>query len=867
MAAVSLRIVIGMITAVIVLIVASVTLAITYTVSISAVHSNGNQLAEAIVNNVALQVEQYVGMPEKHLFAIQNMSKTYNVVLPPDDPQYASGAWGYRYRSFIQGQSLESNYSYSSIALLWADGSMIVSLDFQYTRGWASENIQTWRNRTLPNGTIQSYAQAENVMYNFKTKQPWNVSERGPMPMTVYPSDSRSAGYKSILQLNNYEEKCVWFPPAVDNNEAGNPRFLLYGVCILYNYTRTLLGTANVGRFLDNVNDYLKMTSKTDNTQLFVVDNYKYLVATTHSTKAMAYYPAGTPITEGCSSSRSVSGGVSEVVGCRVPAKLFPYAPLKDVVAKDPTFVVTAGRRLEYGTLDGESYYYVSQRIPSKLTGYTMNLVLFMPESDILGGIVTGRNIAIGVTVAVFVVAAALSFILVGALLAPIDEVARRMYYTSQLTTEKEQRRLVYMSEQEGEHSSVLADDESQVGAPTEDTLDAPLQRSAMIEIRSLQAAYNTMDTAIKSFTRYVPRDVVKELMATNQMCEIQMRPMRCSMLFTDIANFTTLCEKVPTPVLSSLVRLYFEQSSKIVMKHGGIIDKFIGDCIMVVWGAPVPIDHQEIRSAICARMLVHETHQNPLRKAFSDVGWDLGIRAGVASGEVLAGNMGSQMRMNYTVIGDEVNLASRLEGLNKQWGTNVMISETTAEEVTEFLALRKVIAITVVGKDQPVIVYEVLGVRQDADTERFGAMTSNDASTEAQSVNQVQQEEDFKMMEERYGVKKSKRSKMATDYVPLPNQPKSTGALLARAMRKVPVSDEEIKFARMYEAALQHWTKGDFAGAVEHFRLIETEPGLPTSAFQRLSVQKVLAAAEERLRLRTPVDPAWNGVWASTEK
>ncbi len=96
--------------------------------------------------------------------------------------------------------------------------------------------------------------------------------------------------------------------------------------------------------------------------------------------------------------------------------------------------------------------------------------------------------------------------------------------------------------------------------------------------------------------------------MATNQICDITMKSTNCSVLFTDIAGFTSICERVPPHLLSGLVKLY---TSRIVIGHGGVIDKFIGDCIMAVWGAPLPIDKQELRAALCGRMLVQ---RNKLR-------------------------------------------------------------------------------------------------------------------------------------------------------------------------------------------------------------------------------------------------------------
>jgi hypothetical protein len=145
-------------------------------------------------------------------------------------------------------------------------------------------------------------------------------------------------------------------------------------------------------------------------------------------------------------------------------------------------------------------------------------------------------------------------------------------------------------------------------------------------------------------------------------------------------------------------------------MTHGGLIDKFIGDCIMAVWGAPFAIGNQETRGALCAAMMERETRVAPLSDEFDAAGESLHVRVGVATGTVRAGNMGTSERMNYTVIGDDVNLAARLESLNKQFNTRVLLAQSTAERVAPVLALRLVHRIRVVGKDAPVEVYDIVG-------------------------------------------------------------------------------------------------------------------------------------------------------------
>jgi len=185
-------------------------------------------------------------------------------------------------------------------------------------------------------------------------------------------------------------------------------------------------------------------------------------------------------------------------------------------------------------------------------------------------------------------------------------------------------------------------------------------------------------------------------------------------MLFVDIAGFTSMCERVPPDALSGLVSQYFETMSSLVMSHSGLIDKYIGDCIMAVWGAPFAVPSKAARATLCGLRIDRETRVDPLLSAFDAEGEQLSIRVGIASGVVLAGNMGSAERMNYTVIGDAVNLASRIEGLNKALGTRVAVDDDTAAEIGTLFILRTLVNVAVVGKKDGVRVHEVVGINPD---------------------------------------------------------------------------------------------------------------------------------------------------------
>eukprot|EP00743_Colponemidia_sp_Colp-15_P013963 GILK01016407.1.p1 GENE.GILK01016407.1~~GILK01016407.1.p1 ORF type:complete len:509 (-),score=51.62 GILK01016407.1:152-1678(-) len=230
-------------------------------------------------------------------------------------------------------------------------------------------------------------------------------------------------------------------------------------------------------------------------------------------------------------------------------------------------------------------------------------------------------------------------------------------------------------------------------------------------ELDGMHGAFKDMSRAIQSFTQYVPIEVVRNLMQSGEQCEVKMVPATCTMLFADIAGFTSMCERIDTKRLAEVTRLYFDRMSVVVVAYGGTIDKFIGDCIMAIWGAPIETKDANLLSSCCALRLVQETKLDPLKGEFSALGFPLKIRVGVHCGDVLAGNIGCSLRLSYTVLGDAVNTAARLESLNKQFGTSIMVSEDVAGCLSDYFVLRRLSRVAVVGKLEALRVYEIMGI------------------------------------------------------------------------------------------------------------------------------------------------------------
>jgi adenylate cyclase len=216
------------------------------------------------------------------------------------------------------------------------------------------------------------------------------------------------------------------------------------------------------------------------------------------------------------------------------------------------------------------------------------------------------------------------------------------------------------------------------------------------------------------AFAKYVSEKVVNELLQRPELLQLGGEERVVSVLFSDIENFTTLSERLSPQGLVSLLNTYLTEMTAIVLEQGGIVDKYSGDGIMAEYGAPIPVPHhadQAVRTALYMQRRLEE-----LRPQWRQAGLpELRCRVGINTGTMVVGNIGSEQVFNYTVIGDAVNLASRLEGANKHYQTWVMISEFTHDCLTPNLFRTRLLdAIRVKGRLQPVKVYEVYGESTD---------------------------------------------------------------------------------------------------------------------------------------------------------
>ncbi len=245
----------------------------------------------------------------------------------------------------------------------------------------------------------------------------------------------------------------------------------------------------------------------------------------------------------------------------------------------------------------------------------------------------------------------------------------------------------------------------------------APPVRSMIREIDELGHSVSTMRTMTETFSRFVPRRLVERLIETGTPLQLGGTRREITLLFSDIENFTEITEKAePTRVMQHTSR-YFAAMSQEIMSHSGTVDKFIGDAIMAMWNAPA--DDPDHAANACAAALALQRANAQLNVEFEREGWPVyRTRIGLHSGEAVVGNIGSEDRMNYTTLGATVNLAARLEGLNKGYGTSILVSSALKQRAGGRFRFRSVDCISPKGFAEAFEIYELRCEAADADAD-----------------------------------------------------------------------------------------------------------------------------------------------------
>ncbi|MCP5497602.1 MAG: adenylate/guanylate cyclase domain-containing protein [Leptospiraceae bacterium] len=217
------------------------------------------------------------------------------------------------------------------------------------------------------------------------------------------------------------------------------------------------------------------------------------------------------------------------------------------------------------------------------------------------------------------------------------------------------------------------------------------------------------------TFSKFVSKDIVDELLKDPEKIALGGSKKEITIFFSDVRGFTTISESLSPEELVKLLNEYLSAMTEIIIELKGTIDKYMGDAIMAFWGAPVPLEDHAYYA--CVASLAQFNYLKELQKGWREKNLpviDIGI--GLNTGYAIVGNMGSSHRMEYTCMGDTINLGSRLEGSNKTYGTNITISEYTYEKVKDRIYARELDLVKVKGKNLPVRIYELIGLVNDKD-------------------------------------------------------------------------------------------------------------------------------------------------------
>ena len=224
------------------------------------------------------------------------------------------------------------------------------------------------------------------------------------------------------------------------------------------------------------------------------------------------------------------------------------------------------------------------------------------------------------------------------------------------------------------------------------------------------------------AFGHYVNKDVVRQIIKDPKMLELGGAKRNISIFFSDIAGFTSISENLEPEELVKFLNEYLQNMTEVILNRQGTLDKYEGDAIMAFWNAPIAQHDHALNT--CMAAIDNQNRLTELRRKWAKEGRpEVRIRIGINTGDAVVGNMGSENRFDYTAMGDNVNLASRLEGINKQYGTEIIISEYTYELVKDNLICRELDLIRAKGKNEPVRIYELISEKSKTEGQKSNDM------------------------------------------------------------------------------------------------------------------------------------------------
>jgi len=482
----------------------------------------------------------------------------------------------------------------------------------------------------------------------------------GSYPNTV---DSANTGYdprRRAWYISAEEEKtAIWTPVylfATDNL----PGF----TCAIPVFDRNgkVTGVSSIDIAVDELSRFLGTIMPTPNTSIFILDKQNNLVAL----QAREEKDLEKLFVRSVDERGQVSFNVSSV-------HLMQDEKMRYLLEE----IIKEGARS--GLMEYKNEKYITSLVPISIEGgLDLDICIITPENDVLGNVRANlRNVTI-FSVIIIIIIPFVSIIFSQAIAKPMR---------------------------------LLADEMSKIKTFQLDS-DVSINTN-LLEIIDMREAFDNMRSGLKNFKRYVPADLVAQLINQNINADLGGEEKELTIFFSDIAKFTSIAEKTEPEKLVQDLCVYFEIVSKTISENKGTIDKYIGDAVMAFWGAPVMIENHAEKA--CHASIHVRNNLHTLGRQWENQGkLPFHTRIGIHTGNVIVGNMGYQDRLNYTVIGDAVNVSSRLEGINKVYGTEIIVSENTFEQCTDQFEFRLLDRVSLLGRYEGMNIYELITYKDD---------------------------------------------------------------------------------------------------------------------------------------------------------
>jgi adenylate cyclase len=486
-----------------------------------------------------------------------------------------------------------------------------------------------------------------------------NIAYYGGYPNTSDPAESGYDPRKRIWYTGAVEAKSlIWTPVYIFATDL-LPGFTC--AAPIYNTQGILEGISSIDISVGELSRFLGTIQPTPGTRLVIVDKEENLVAIQAKSDADLdkLFDA-------------ISEGENTIYSVR---NINAYPDEAERVILSET--IKGGGALQ--TIEYKNERFLSTISPVTIgAGLELSIGVIIPENDIIGNV--KRNLYY---VTLFSIGILILILICGCLLS--KAIARPM--------------------------QILSEEMAKV---KEFQLDSDINvNTRFLEILNMQESFDGMRQGLRNFRRYVPSDLVAKLINEEINAEIGGEKRELTMFFSDIAKFTSISEKkIPEELVNDLC-VYFETVSKAIIENKGTIDKYIGDSVMAFWGAPVLTD-QHAAGACRSAVQIQKLLRSLFRKWENEGKAPFYTRMGIHTGEVIVGNMGYRERLNYTVIGDHVNVASRLEGTNKLYGTKIIVSQNTWEQCREQFEFRMLDKISVAGRIGGFNIYELYSEKND---------------------------------------------------------------------------------------------------------------------------------------------------------